>query len=166
MLFLPRSVEQATQADEVLVKGHKKGVASAKSKLLEAVEFGKEPNSIVMFTIPTHAIVCILGKSRASINEIMDEMDAQIDVDKANDYSSSTNITICGSKKVTLHSYGVQVNQSVHPQKSVIPPHPAPSVEAHIDDSEDNAVIETQWQVPPNYLDAESDSQWTLKSPV
>ena len=127
---------------------------------------GRSPIALSHSPYPLVPSFVSLEKSRASINEITDETDAQIDVDKANDYSSSTNITICGSKKVTLHSYGIQVNQSIHPQKSVISPRPAPSVEAasaRIDDGEDDAVIETQWQVQPNYLNAEGDSQWTLK---
>lgn len=73
-----------------------------------------------------------------------------------------------GSFFRTLRSFGVQVDQSAHPQKSAVPPRPAPSAEAasaRIDDAEDDAAIETQWQVQANYLDAEEgDSQWTLKA--
>lgn len=73
-----------------------------------------------------------------------------------------------GSFFRTLRSFGVQVDQSAHPQKSAIPPRPVPSAgaaSARIDDAEDDAAIEIQWQVQPNYLDAEEgDSQWTLKA--
>ena len=73
-----------------------------------------------------------------------------------------------GSFFRTLRSFGVQVDQSAHPQKSAIPQRPAPSAEAasaRIDDAEDDAMIETQWQVQSNYLDAEEgNSQWTLKA--
>lgn len=71
-----------------------------------------------------------------------------------------------GSFFRNLRSYGVQVDQSVHPQKSAIPTHPpqnaAPT--ARIDDAEDD-VLESNWQVAPNYQDAEEgDSEWTLKA--
>ena len=71
-----------------------------------------------------------------------------------------------GSFFRTLRSFGVQVDQSAHPQKSAIPQRSAPAAaSARIDDAEDDATIETQWQVQPNYLDAEEgNSQWTLKA--
>lgn len=73
-----------------------------------------------------------------------------------------------GSFFRTLRSYGVQVDQSGHPQKSAVPPHPpksetAPS--ARIDEVADEAAPEALWQVTPNYQDAEEgDSEWTLKA--
>lgn len=85
--------------DEVLIKGGKKGVAGAKSELLDAVEFEKESNNVVKFTVPTRSVARILGKGGASINEIKNNTDAQIDVDKASDDASVTNITIRGTKK-------------------------------------------------------------------
>jgi hypothetical protein len=66
-----------------------------------------------------------------------------------------------------LRLYGVQVDQSAHPQKSAVPPRP-PHIEttaARIDDAQDNTVIDIQWQVTPNYQDAEEgESEWTLKA--
>jgi len=67
----------------------------------------------------------------------------------------------------TLRSYGVQIDQSAHPQKSAVPPRPPQNgaTAARIDDAEDNAVIEIQWQVTSNYQEAEEgDSEWTLKA--
>ncbi|KAJ7497521.1 hypothetical protein FB451DRAFT_1211765 [Mycena latifolia] len=90
---------EVLKADEVLVKGGKKGVAGAKSELLEAVEFEKESNNILKFTVPNRAVARILGRGGASINEIKDATDAQIDVDKATDDSSLTNISVRGTKK-------------------------------------------------------------------
>lgn len=73
-----------------------------------------------------------------------------------------------GSFFRTLRSFGVQVDQSAHPQKSAVPPRPVPSAEAtsaRIDDAEDEITIEIQWQIAPNYQDAEEgDSEWTLKA--
>lgn len=90
---------EALKSDEVLIKGGKKGVAGAKSELLEAVEFEKESNNILKFTVPNRAVARILGRGGASINEIKDATDAQIDVDKSADDSSMTNITVRGTKK-------------------------------------------------------------------
>ncbi|RDB25479.1 Vigilin 1 [Hypsizygus marmoreus] len=86
--------------DEVLIKGGKKGVAGAKSELLDAVEFEKESNNILKFTVPSRSVARILGKGGASINEIKDSTDAQIDVERApDDGGSVTNITVRGTKK-------------------------------------------------------------------
>ncbi|KZT26722.1 hypothetical protein NEOLEDRAFT_1131725 [Neolentinus lepideus HHB14362 ss-1] len=85
------------KADEVLVKGGRKGVASAKGELMEAVEFEKENNNVIKFSVPTRAVARILGKGGASINDIKDSTNAQIDIDKGAD--DATNITCRGTKK-------------------------------------------------------------------
>nr|GAT43004.1 predicted protein [Mycena chlorophos] len=90
---------EALKSDEVLVKGGKKGVSGAKSELLEAVEFEKESNNVLKFTVPNRAVARILGRGGASINEIKDTTDAQIDVDKSSEDSSQTTITVRGTKK-------------------------------------------------------------------
>lgn len=74
-------------------------MAGAKGELMEALEFEKESNNVLKFTVPTRAVARILGKGGASINEIKDETGAQIDVDKADDSGASTNITVRGTKK-------------------------------------------------------------------
>jgi predicted PilT family ATPase len=84
--------------DEVLVKGGKRGVAGAKSELLDAAEFEKESNNVVQFTVPARAIPRILGRGGATIKQIKDDSDATIDLDKAEDGSGAT-ITCRGSKK-------------------------------------------------------------------
>ncbi|KAF5320673.1 hypothetical protein D9619_001993 [Psilocybe cf. subviscida] len=83
--------------DEVLIKGGKKGVRDCKLELLEAAEFEKDNNNILKFTVPTRSVARILGRGGASINEIKDSTDAQIDVDKGTD--ETTSITVRGSKK-------------------------------------------------------------------
>ncbi|KAH7913169.1 hypothetical protein BJ138DRAFT_1171481 [Hygrophoropsis aurantiaca] len=88
------------KSDEVLIKGGKKGVAGAKSELMDAVEFEKESNNVLKFTVPTRSVARILGKGGASINEIKDDTGAQIDVDKAGDDTGAvTQITVRGTKK-------------------------------------------------------------------
>ncbi|KAI0032235.1 hypothetical protein K488DRAFT_86037 [Vararia minispora EC-137] len=85
--------------DEVLVKGGRKGVAQAKTELLEAVEFEKESNNVIKFTVVARAVPRILGKGGVRINEIKAETDAQIDVDKSVEDSGVVQITCRGSKK-------------------------------------------------------------------
>jgi predicted PilT family ATPase len=84
--------------DEVLVKGGKKGVAGAKSELLEAAEFEEENNNVIRFVVPAHAIPRIVGKGGATITQITYDTDASIDLDKADDGSGAT-IACRGSKK-------------------------------------------------------------------
>ncbi|CAE6430764.1 unnamed protein product [Rhizoctonia solani] len=86
--------------DEVMVKGGKKGVASAKSELMEAYEYEKETNQVIEFTVPTRAVARILGRGGSQINEIKEDTNTQIDVEKADTYDSKveTSITVRGTK--------------------------------------------------------------------
>lgn len=105
-ITFPRSVAEGSESrtrenlkpDEVFLKGGKKGVAGAKSELLDAAEFEKESNNVVQFTVPSRAIPRILGKGGAIINQIKDDTDAAIDLDKAEDGSEAA-VTCRGSKK-------------------------------------------------------------------
>lgn len=105
--------------DEVLIKGGRKGVASAKTEILEAVEFEKETNNITKFTVPTNSVARILGKGGANINEIKDKTGAQIDIDKSTDDPQITNITCRGTKKAIatakadIQAIAEQVGQEV-----------------------------------------------------
>jgi hypothetical protein len=85
--------------DEVLVRGGKKGVASAKAELLEAVEYEKETGQTATFSIPSRAVAKVLGKAGSQINQIKAETDAIIDIDKADASTPTTNITVRGTKK-------------------------------------------------------------------
>ncbi|TFK44402.1 hypothetical protein BDQ12DRAFT_641030 [Crucibulum laeve] len=87
------------KSDEVLVKGGKKGVAGAKSELLDAVEFEKETNNIIKFTVPSRSVARILGRGGASINEIKVNTDVHIDIDRSTEDGGITNITVRGTKK-------------------------------------------------------------------
>ena len=90
---------EALKPDEVLVKGGKKGVAGAKSELLEALEFEKESNKVLQFTVPTRAVARILGRGGANINQIKDDTGAQIDIDRATDDNAMTNVSVRGTKE-------------------------------------------------------------------
>lgn len=66
-----------------------------------------------------------------------------------------------------LRNFGVQVDQSVQAQKQEVPVRPVPSgtTTARIDEEEDPEAPEVEWEVAPNYQNAqEGDSMWTLKA--
>lgn len=112
------STREALKPDEVLIKGGKKGVADARSELLEALEFEKESNHVLQFTVPTRAVARILGKGGASINEIKDDTGAHIDIEKATDGNNGvTNITVrgtddaIGAAKTTILAIAEQVGE-------------------------------------------------------
>ena len=63
------------------------------------MEFEKESNNVLKFTVPTRSVARILGRGGASINEIKDNTNAQIDVDKSEDGSATTHITVRGTKE-------------------------------------------------------------------
>ena len=66
----------------------------------QAVEFEKESNNVIKFTVPSRAVPRILGRGGASINDIKDSTSTQIDVDKAEDSDGTlTRITIRGTKE-------------------------------------------------------------------
>jgi polyribonucleotide nucleotidyltransferase len=69
------------------------------SNSIQALEFEKESNNVSQFTIPTKAVARVLGRGGASINEIKDNTEAQIDIDKSNEDSTVTNVTVRGTKK-------------------------------------------------------------------
>ncbi|XP_006460828.1 hypothetical protein AGABI2DRAFT_221059 [Agaricus bisporus var. bisporus H97] len=87
------------KSDEVLIKGGKKGVASAKAELLDALEVEKESNHVIKFAVPSRAIARILGRGGASINEIKDLTGAIVDIDKSSDDPNTTNISVRGTKE-------------------------------------------------------------------
>ncbi|KAI0093251.1 hypothetical protein BDY19DRAFT_417317 [Irpex rosettiformis] len=85
--------------DEVQVKGPKKGVAGAKSELLEAYEFEKSNNIESKFTIPTRSVARVLGRGGATVKEIKDNTGAQIDIDKSTDDGNVTHVVLKGTKE-------------------------------------------------------------------
>jgi hypothetical protein len=64
---------------------------------------------------------------------------------------------------------GVHVEQSASPQNPPVPARPAAegASDARIDDPDENTQsVEVQWQVVPNYQDAEEgEAEWTFKAP-
>ncbi|KAL4080328.1 hypothetical protein V8B97DRAFT_2020946 [Scleroderma yunnanense] len=86
--------------DEVLIRGGKKGVAQAKLELVDALEFEKETNHVLEFTVPGRAIARVLGRGGTSINEIKGETGAQIDIERnVEDKAASVHVTARGTKE-------------------------------------------------------------------
>jgi predicted PilT family ATPase len=94
--------------DEVLVKGGKRGVAGAKSELLDAAEFEKESNNVVQFTVSARAIPRILGRGGAKINQIKNDTEAAIDLNKAEDGGEATVICRGSRKAITAAKAAIQ----------------------------------------------------------
>ena len=65
--------------------------------LPQLVEFEKENNNIVSFTVPSRAVSRILGQKGSKINEIAADSSAHIDVVK--DDSDTATVTLRGTKK-------------------------------------------------------------------
>ncbi|GAC98147.1 hypothetical protein PHSY_005736 [Pseudozyma hubeiensis SY62] len=86
--------------DEVIIKGGKKGVEGAKAELLELLEYEKEHNNVAVLAVSTKSIARIMGKGGATIKQIRDESEAQVDVDREdNEKDGTTSIKIRGTKK-------------------------------------------------------------------
>ena len=100
-ITFPREKEgaPASKPDEVLIRGGRKGVAAAKTELLDAAAFESESRQSASFTVPSGSVAQIVGKGGATINGIKAETSAQIDIDKASGESATTTITLRGDKK-------------------------------------------------------------------
>lgn len=85
--------------DEVIIRGGKKGVAAAKSELLEAAAYEAETRQEAKFTIPSKTIAQLVGKSGATIKGIKDETGAEIDIDREGGDKDKTTVTVRGDKK-------------------------------------------------------------------
>jgi predicted PilT family ATPase len=66
----------------------------------QAYEYEKETNQSIEFTVPTRAVARILGRGGSQINELKDETNTQIDVERVDsyDYKPETSITVRGTK--------------------------------------------------------------------
>lgn len=85
------------------------------------MEFEKESNNILKFTVPTRSVARILGRGGVSINEIKDNTDAQIDVDKSTeDGGATTFITVRGTKQAVADAKAaiLQISEQVTDETS------------------------------------------------
>lgn len=70
---------------------------AADVSLPQLVDFEKENNNILSFTVPSRAVSRILGQKGSKVNEIAADSGAHIDV--AKDDSETATITLRGTKK-------------------------------------------------------------------
>ena len=71
-----------------------------KPYVVKALEYEKETNNLLKFSIPTRSVARVLGKGGASINQIKDQTEAIIEIDKgSSDDGNTTAITLRGTKK-------------------------------------------------------------------
>jgi hypothetical protein len=84
------------------------------------VEFEKESNNVLKFTVPTRSVARILGRGGVSINGIKDNTDAQIDVDKSEDGGVTTLITVRGTKEAVAAAKAaiLQISEQVTEETS------------------------------------------------
>jgi polyribonucleotide nucleotidyltransferase len=84
------------------------------------VEFEKESNNVLKFTVPTRSVARILGKGGVSINGIKDNTDAQIDIDKSEDGGATTLITVRGTKEAVAAAKAaiLQISEQVTDETS------------------------------------------------
>lgn len=90
--------ESKKNANEILIKGNKKGAEAAKKEFIDLMEYEKENGHTVIFTVTTKALPRILGKAGASIIAIKDETNVVVDVDQASDDAPTASITLRGTK--------------------------------------------------------------------
>lgn len=96
----PAGARVNQKPNEVIIKGGKKGVEGAKAELLELLEYEKEHNNVTVLNVSTKSIARIMGKGGATIKQIRDESEAQVDVDREdNEKDGTTSIKIRGTKK-------------------------------------------------------------------
>jgi len=138
-------------------------------------QVGEAENAAALAAVEPANIVKVSG-TRAACEKAIEELKTQVRPAAPESITSTITVplkyhhavTQQGNFSRTLRSFGVQVDQSKMPQKPAVPPHPAPqaaSSAARIDDTDDTAAVDAQWQVVPNYQDAEEgESEWTLRA--
>jgi transcription antitermination factor NusA-like protein len=93
--------QNAEKADEVTIRGGKKGVEEARREIVELLQYEEANNQTTTVVVSRSSIARIMGKGGATVNKIRDDTEAQIDVDRAADEAegATTTIRIRGTKK-------------------------------------------------------------------
>ncbi|CAJ0745461.1 22896_t:CDS:10 [Entrophospora sp. SA101] len=80
--------------EKFIIRGKKKGIDEAKAELLELLDYEKENNNSITFTIPAKYLPHIVGRNGSRISEIRDNTSTRIDFEKQeidNDSSNTDN---------------------------------------------------------------------------
>ncbi|KAJ1964124.1 hypothetical protein IWQ62_003018 [Dispira parvispora] len=85
------------KADEIIIKGGRRGVEEAKAELLELAEYEEAHNQSETFQVPASAIPYIVGRSGSQVNEIKDATNTHIDLGYAGE-GNQVPVTVRGTK--------------------------------------------------------------------
>ncbi|KAG9290830.1 hypothetical protein G9A89_010979 [Geosiphon pyriformis] len=93
----------AQKSDEVIIKGGKRGVADAKAEMMELLEWEKDHDNSLNFTIPAVCLPHVVGRGGAKITEIKDDTFTRIDIGppgspQNNPDETMVNVMIHGTK--------------------------------------------------------------------
>lgn len=103
----PRSGQENVEGDEkvakneVTIKGGKKGASAARSEIMELFEYENEHSHTATIQVLQRAVAQIVGKSGATINELKDETNTRIDIERSEvgeSPDSPVSIVITGKK--------------------------------------------------------------------
>ncbi|WFD18652.1 hypothetical protein MCAP1_000858 [Malassezia caprae] len=97
-ILFPRGDDEAQAADEVSVRGGKRGVAEAQAELLELLAYEQERSQAEEMPVPQRAIARILGRSGATINQLRLESGAEIDVEREAGAGESAVLRLRGAR--------------------------------------------------------------------
>lgn len=84
----------------ITIRGPRKGVEGAKKELSELIEYEVENSQQAVVKVPVKAVSRIVGRGGASVNQIMAETGAAVDVESHDSSSSgNVNVTLKGTKE-------------------------------------------------------------------
>ncbi|KAJ1936730.1 hypothetical protein GGF37_005491, partial [Kickxella alabastrina] len=86
-------------ADQIRIRGGRKGVEGSKAELLELAAYELEHNHTVKFKVPAAALPHIVGRAGSHINEIKDESETRIDLGEPTD--GEVEVTLIGTRAGT-----------------------------------------------------------------
>lgn len=125
--------EEKPGKNEVTVKGGKKGATAARTEIMELFEYENEHSHSVTIEVLQRAVSQIVGKSGATINELKDETNTKIDIDRTDGEEKSpdalVSITIVGKKsqvekaKASIMEINKEVEDTVTRTLNVDPVH-------------------------------------------
>ncbi|KAG5519178.1 hypothetical protein PMAC_002266 [Pneumocystis sp. 'macacae'] len=93
--------KKSNTKNEVTIRGDKVSATSAKLELLDLLDYEKEHGNTTTFTIPMSAVPQIVGKSGNNINDLKNETETRIEIEKStsNDPSAMATVFIQGTKE-------------------------------------------------------------------
>ncbi|CAG8489346.1 12407_t:CDS:10 [Ambispora gerdemannii] len=95
---------EAQKFDEVIIKGGRRGAADAKAEMMELLEYEREHDNSLIFTIPAIYLPHVVGRGGVKITEIKDDTFTRIDLGRSepspdNPDEQIVNVVIHGTKQ-------------------------------------------------------------------